>query len=304
MIKRVVEISQQPLHLSVRHGQLVLQARYQPPDDAKTIPCEDVGIVVVDEPGTSWSHAAMARLIDHGAAVVVCGKDHLPAGLLLPLSTHSEVVKRITEQIEAKLPLKKRLWKQLVVAKVKAQARVVAPNDATHTKLLALAKTVRSGDPANIEAQAAKAYWRAWLDTNPANDNQRFRRDPDGPPPNNLLNYGYAILRAAVARAIVSAGLHPALGLHHTNRSNPFCLADDLMEPLRPFVDDCARRLHNDGVTELDQPAKGALLELLATPCRLTDQTGPLMVSLHRMVASLVACYQGMATGLEIPEQC
>jgi len=304
MVKRTIEISRQPLHLSVKYDQLVLQARGQASRDAPTIPCEDIGVVVVDEPGTSWSHQALAKLVDHGAVVVVCGRDHLPVGMLLPLSNHTEVVQRVAEQIAVKRPLKKRLWKQLVVAKIRAQADNLDHAAPERAKLVALAKTVKSGDPANVEAQAAKVYWRAWLGDSGEAGEKRFRRSPDGPPPNNLLNYGYAVLRAAIGRAVVAAGLLPMLGIHHSNRSNAFCLADDLLEPLRPMADARARRLYSEGVTELDQPSKAVLLELLVAPTEINGQSGPLMVNLHRMVASLVHCYQGEADRLDIPTPC
>ena len=304
MIKRTIEVSRQPLHLSVKHDQLVLQARGQAPGDAPTIPCEDIGIVVVDEPGTSWSHQALAKLMEHGAAVVVCGRDHLPAGMLLPFSTHTEVVTRINEQIAVKRPVKKRLWKQLVVAKIRGQARNLDKASPARLKLLNLSKRVKSGDPSNIEAQAAKVYWHAWLGEDAEAGERRFRRDPHGPPPNNLLNYGYAVLRAAIARAQIAAGMLPAIGMHHSNRSNAFCLADDLLEPLRPIVDDRVRQLHGDGALKLDQPTKAALLGLLVAPAEVAGQSGPLMVNLHRMVASLVRCYQGQADKLDIPAPC
>jgi CRISPR-associated protein Cas1 len=183
---------------------------------------------------------------------------------------------------------------------------------------LALARDVRSGDPTNIEAQAARVYWCNWLDqgsvpnscseelgTDPLAPNDPlarvFHRDPDGTGLNGFLNYGYAVLRAAVARAIVAAGLLPSLGIHHRNRSNSFCLADDLLEPLRPLVDDRVRELHRQGYDELNQPAKAALLEILADRVRLGDEVGPLMVQLHRYVASLVRCFAGEARELEIP---
>ncbi len=163
------------------------------------------------------------------------------------------------------------------------------------SKLLDMARQVRSGDPANSEAQAARVYWRNYL------PDEAFRRDADAGGLNALLNYGYAVLRAAVARALVAAGLLPALGLHHSNRSNAFCLADDLMEPLRPLVDDRARELFREGYTELSQECKAHILELLAEPVSLRGDDGPLMVNLHRLAASLVRCYRGEAKKLEIP---
>ena len=298
MIKRTVEISQQPAHLTVKNEQLLILHRDKPTSQAATIPCEDIGVVMVDQDATTYTHVALQTLLRFGAALVVCGRDHLPAGVLLPMAKHSEVVWRIDEQLSASKPLCKQLWRQLVQAKVRAQASNLPEDSRARSRLLGLARRVRSGDPQNIEAQAAKAYWAEWL------PNKKFRRDPDGGDPlNALLNYGYAVLRAAVARALVSAGLLPVLGIHHSNRSNAFCLADDLVEPLRPLVDARVRALYLEGRTKLDQPTKASLLELLTLAVKVGDQSGPLMVALHRMVGSLVTCYKGTTKTLEIPVQ-
>ena len=225
---------------------------------------------------------------------MICARNHLPAGLLLPLGEHTEVVWRIHDQLAAKKPLKKQLWRQLVQVKIRAQAANLAADSPVRRKLLILAREVRSGDPANVEAQAARVYWQALF-------GEAFRRNPDGDGANSLLNYGYAVLRAAVARAIVGAGLLPALGLHHANRGNAFCLADDLIEPLRPLVDARVRALAASDCVELNPKTKAVLLEILTAEVRVAEQTGPLLVALHRMVASLVHCYQGAAKRLEIP---
>jgi CRISPR-associated protein Cas1 len=297
MIKRTIEISQQAYHLCVRNEQLRLLPRENPGTaDAPSIPCEDIGLVVVDEPGVTYTHAALAALLEHDAVLVICGRDHLPAGMLLPYQTHTEVVWRVDDQINASRPVRKRLWRQLVQAKIRAQARNLPPNSAVRAKLLSLARNVKSGDPENLEAQAARAYWSEWLGDAP------FHRDPDGDGINALLNYGYAVLRAAVARALVMAGLLPVLGIHHSNRSNAFCLADDLVEPLRPLADARVRECVRAGALRLDRDTKRALLELLTLEVQTADQSGPLMVALHRMVASLVRCYEGTSDRLVIPE--
>lgn len=310
MIKRTLEISREPAHLSVRDEQLVLKSKIGPGGrDGQIIgqvPCEDIGIILVDHPQTTYTHAALAKLAESDAAVVICGRDHLPVAILLPMADHSQVVWRLDAQLKVSLPLRKQLWKQLVVAKITAQAANVPTDQPAHRKLLALAREVRSGDPTNIEAQAAKVYWANWLATSNIEqlETERFRRDPEGAGVNSFLNYGYAVVRAAVARAIVAAGLLPSLGIHHRNRSNSFCLADDLIEPLRPLVDDRVRELHRQGYDELNQPAKAAILEILADRVTLGDgeeNTGPLMVQLHRYVASLVRCYTGDARELQIP---
>ena len=298
MIKRTLEISREPAHLSVRNEQLVLKRDGQ---TVGQVPCEDIGVVLVDHPQTTYTHGALAKLAASDAAVVICGRDHLPAAILLPMTDHSQVVWRLDAQLGVSRPLRKQLWKQLVVAKILAQAQNLPTDEPAHRKLLRLARDVRSGDPRNVEAQAARVYWANWL------WQDEFRRDPNGTGLNRFLNYGYAVLRAAVARAIVAAGLLPSLGIHHCNRSNAFCLADDLMEPLRPLVDDRVRELHRQGYEGLDQPAKAALLDILADRVTLAggdEIGGPLMVQLHRYVASLVRCYSGKSRELEIPLAC
>lgn len=304
MIKRTIEVSREPAHLCVRHNQLTLTRDHK---TVGSIPCEDIGVVVVDHPQATYTHAALAQLALADATLVICGPDHLPVAMLVPLADHTQVVWRVREQIEAGKPLGKRLWQQIVQAKIQAQAANLEPESPAYRRLQQLAADVRSGDPTNAEAQAAKVYWSAWLISAPLERRDQcgsFRRDPDGAGANALLNYGYAVMRAAVARALVAAGLLPSLGLHHSNRSNAFCLADDLMEPLRPLVDERVRQLLFAGQTELDQPTKAELLELLAIPMRTADERGPLLVALHRYTASLVQCFQGKSRRLEIPVPC
>lgn len=313
MIKRTIEISRRPAYLSAKLGQLIVQPFDAPKDEAATIPAEDIGVVVVDHAQVTYSHGALQTLLDNGACVVVCGRDHQPAGLLLPISSHTQQVERLRGQIDASKPTNKRLWQQVVMAKVKAQASNLPADTAgrpegaevSRRKLVNLAGEVKSGDTTNVEAQAAKTYWAAWRQSG-GPCLQRWYRDKDGDDPLNAhLNYGYAILRAAVARALVAAGLHPALGLHHRNRANAFCLADDLMEPLRPLIDREAIALIREGRDALDQSNKARLLALLAAECVMDDRqessTGPLLVQLHRMTASLVRCLSGEDKQLAIP---
>lgn len=323
MIKRTLEISQESVHLSVQLDQLRLMRNGAEVGLLASFPCEDIGVVMVDNPGTTYSHAALARLIDNGAAVVICGRNHLPTGLLLPMSNHTEVVPRLHDQIAVSKPVRKRLWRQIVAAKIRAQARNLETGSPAHGRLLALANEVKAGDPANVEGQAARIYWTEWLRGLTGSDPlQRvqtreaaeaaqyqpvpdpFRRDQDGGDiVNAMLNYGYAVVRAAVGRALVAAGLQPALGLMHSNRSNAFCLADDLIEPLRPLVDRAARNLYREGAAELNRAVKARLLTLLTATVRIEDLTGPLMVALHRTVASLVRCYRGEDRRLLLPEE-
>lgn len=299
MSKRTVEVSRAPAHLSVSDEQLKIR-RHE--DDgsapvAGSVPCEDVGVVVVDEPSSTYSHYALAKLMEYGAAVVICGRDHLPNGLLLPTTTHTEVVWRVRDQIGATRPRCKRIWQQLVREKIRQQAAVLDAGCAERKKLRTLSERVRSGDPENAEAQAAKVYWSAW----PARGSA-FRRDPEGGDGlNRLLNYGYAVLRAAVGRAVVAAGLTPAIGIHHSNRANAFCLADDLLEPLRPLVDGRIRQLHEEGEQELNPTVKARLLEVLTVEVDCDGQRGPLTARLPGYIGSLVRCLRGETRRLAIP---
>lgn len=317
MIKRTIEISREPAHLAARDGQLLVLRRIEtprplpanPPNLAGSIPCEDLGVLMVDERETTYSHSALTTLAEHGAAVVLCGRDHHPVCMCLPLSTNTELLARLDAQLNASKPTLKRLWAAIVTAKVRAQAGALPQGNDTVTcrsKLQALAASVRSGDPDNIEAQAAALYWPVIL-ARSVHLTHPFRRragDRQAPPPNNLLDYGYAVLRASVARAAVSAGLLPALGIKHRGRSNPFCLADDLMEPLRPLVDRRVRWLAERGELTLDQPTKAELLRVLTDEVECGDgenSRGPLMVAVVRYVASFVRVLTGESKATDIP---
>lgn len=292
MIKRTIEISRDAAHLTVKQRQFLI---VRDGETVGRIPCEDIGVVVVDHPGTTYTHAALASLAESNAALVICGRNHLPSAVLLPFSDHSQIVWRINDQFSVSKPLCKQLWKQLVQAKIRAQAYNLFVDCPARSKLLDMARQVRSGDPHNMEAQAARVYWANYL------PNTSFRRDAGGGAVNSLLNYGYVTVRAALARALVAAGLIPSIGLHHCNRGNAFCLADDLIEPLRPLVDLRVRVLYASGCEQLNPQAKAELLKLLAEPVVIGGEAGPLMVNLHRMTASLLRCYRGESKKLEIP---
>lgn len=304
MIKRTIEISGAPAHLTVKDGQLVIcTADYIEASTScaldslrNRIPLEDIGLVMVDHRGATFSLSALTGIVEHGGAMCVCSANHLPSGLLLPLATRHETVWRLKDQFLATAPTKKRLWRQIVKAKILAQAGNLPRGSVGRQRLLSLRSTVKSGDHSNVEAHAARIYWAEWLGRD-AGFKRIVTPHDDGTPANAFLNYGYAVIRAAVARAIVSAGLIPAIGIHHNNRSNSFCLADDLMEPLRPIVDSRVRDLLSAGYTELGRTEKASLLAVLTQPVRVRAShesqkslRGPLLVSLHRYVASFVAC--------------
>jgi CRISPR-associated protein Cas1 len=309
MIKKIVEISRERTSLSIKYGQLLIK---QDGQETNSIPCEDIGVLLVDNQATNYTHCVFTELLKCGAAVVLCDSNHLPSGMLLPIEANTIQTERYAKQINAKEPVKKKLWQQIVRAKIRHQAKLVRDDTQTHKALTAMISKVRSGDPDNIEAQASKKYWPAYL-TNltpdydvreqaglprPPNDGglaMTFRRDIDGPPPNNLLNYGYMVMRAAVARALCSAGLLPCLGIHHHNRYNAFCLADDLVEPFRGFVEAKVKEIVQSGedYEELTQPIKARLLEVLYEEVEIAGFKGPLIVGLHRTAASLVRCFTG-----------
>lgn len=293
MIKRTLEISDGPTFLCIEQDQLVLTRERE---EIGRVPCEDIGLLIVDSRATTYTQSVFTRLLENGAAVVLCGANHLPAGMLVGCEGNSLIAERVQLQANASLPLRKRLWRQIVRRKILAQVSNMPADDPGRAVMLELAASVRSGDPENAEAQAAKVYW-------PAMFGERFRRDRFGAPPNNLLNYGYMALRAAVARAIVGAGLHPALGLHHHNRGNAFCLADDLMEPLRARVDAVVMEQVIRGSMMPEKEAKAALLGILTSEATVGGQSGPLMVGLQRMVSSLVRCYEGVQKELDLPDE-
>jgi CRISPR-associated protein Cas1 len=294
MIKRTIEISSGPTRLSVTHRQLVIEKS----DGTQTsIPIEDLGVVIVDHPAVSYTHAVFTDLLAAGAAVVLCSRDHHPAGIFLPIDAHSTQTERHHCQIEATGPFKKQTWARVVRAKIERQADVIQEVVGRDEGLRSLSTRVRSGDPDNLEAQAAQRYWKVLF-------GKEFRRGRDGNGPNKALNYGYAIIRAAIARAIAGSGLIPSLGLHHHNRSNPFCLADDLMEPYRPFIDLKVSELVRSGHTleELDRTAKTVLLSVLNETIQIGDRRTPVGLAIHQTTASMARGYEtGKPQQLDLP---
>lgn len=227
---RVIEVHERPARVSLDTGCLRIASGDGENAKEVSVAANDLAALILAHPQVSVTGAALAAVAEAGGTVIVSGSDALPAAILLPLRGHHAPARRLAAQAEASLPRRKQLWAEIVRAKIRGQAAVLAREGREAQPLLVLAQTVRSGDPTNAEAQAAVYYWPRLFDVN-------FRRDPELPDQNRLLNYGYAILRAFVARALCAAGLHPGLGLHHHHRNNPFVLADDLMEPLRPVID-------------------------------------------------------------------
>lgn len=261
-----------------------------------TVPCEDVGILLVDHPSVTYTHGVFTALTEAGAAVVLCGRDHHPSSLMLPLIGNTVQTERYRAQIDASAPLKKRLWQAIVAAKIRQQAAVLRATTGADQGLRALAGCVRSGDPDNLEAQAGQRYWPRLLGT-------EFRRNRAGPPPNNLLNYGYMAFRAATARALSAAGLLPTLGIHHHNRYNAFCLADDVMEPYRPYIDLKVYRLVREApaAPDIDRTTKQALLGAFNDIVEVGGRRTPLLLALHATAASLCDSFAGNKRSLALP---
>jgi CRISPR-associated protein Cas1 len=295
MIKHIIEVSQEPTRLSLRNSQMVVT---QSGVEKSQIPCEDIGVIVVDQPQTTYTHQLLCQLSSTDAVVVLCDQNHLPTSILLPLVDHSTLVPRLHLQIALSTPRRKKLWAEIVKEKLKRQAENLPEDYPAKAKILDFARNVKSGDSTNREAQGAKVYWQNWL------WQEEFRRDRDSAGINSMLNYGYAIVRASLARAVVAAGLQPSLGLMHRNRANAFCLVDDLIEPYRPMVDSQVREIYRQGYAELTVECKKQLLQLLAIPMEIRKETGPSGVMFQRYLNSLVRCMEGTEKRLEIPKPC
>jgi len=293
MTERIVDLSESPARLSVRYQQL----RIQRPDQLVTVPLLELAVLVVAHRQVTYTHSVLAELAAAGGALVVCDAKCLPVGMMLPLAGHSVQTQRFAAQARATLPLRKRLWQQLIRSKVRSQAATLRQLTGDDAGLLELAACVRSGDATNIEAQASRRYWpRLFRDP-------QFRRDPERKDQNLLLNYGYAILRAIVGRAICASGLHPSLGIHHHNKYNPYCLADDLMEPFRPLVDLAAARFlqTNGPINELKTAAKLEILTQLTGRLNIDGCQRTLFDAASRLTASLAEVYLARTTKLTLP---
>jgi len=294
MIKRTIEISSGPVHLTIKHKQMLVKKG----DETHSVPVEDLGLLVLSHPAISYTHQLLYELLEQNVAVLFCNRQHMPEGLLLPFEDNQLHQARLQIQAEATKPLKKRLWQQVVKQKIKTQAQVLKTKHGDDGGLKLLVPKVKSGDPTNVEARAAKQYWKSLF------KDSEFRRKYDRDDLNSLLNYGYAVIRAAVARSLTAAGLHPSMGIHHHNQYNPYCLADDMMEPLRPFVDAEVFDLYEQFGTldiEITKETKRPLLELLTKEVFIKGMKYPLLESLHLMAASLAKCYSKEAKSIEFP---
>jgi CRISP-associated protein Cas1 len=292
MVGRVVEVATNGRHLAVDRGFLIVTGQGA---EVGRIPLDDIAAVVANAHGLTYSNNLLVTLATRGVPVVLCGANHRPAALVWPVDGHHAQAGRMSDQASASLPLKKRLWQQIVRAKILAQGATLAAVGAEAGGFRLLARKVRPGDPDNVEAEAARRYWPLLLGPD-------FRRDIDAGGPNGLLNYGYAVLRAATARAVMAAGLHPSLGLMHSNRGNALVLVDDLMEPFRPVVDREVHRLRGEGIIEVSAEGKAALARIMIVDLPAEEGISPLMTCLDRLAGSLAKAYAGESERLALPE--
>ncbi len=300
MIKRTLCFSH-PAYLSLRNGQLVvkLEPHDDEPEKQATIPIEDIGFVVLDHRQITLTHGAMAALLDNNASVVTCDDRHMPVGLMLPLEGHTVQQERFHDQLNASLPLRKQLWQQTVQQKIRNQAALLQELHGVEVgNMRKWAGEVLSGDSTNLEGRAAAFYWSQMFTTIP-----NFTRSREGAYPNALLNYGYAILRAVIARALVGSGLLPTLGIHHHNRYNAYCLADDIMEPYRPYVDRLVvQTMAACSDVEVTTAIKSRLLTIPTLEVYINGQRSPLMVAATQTTASLARCFAGESRRIAYPE--
>lgn len=313
MIKKTLYFGN-PAYLSLRMGQIVIklpEVERNPdlPERMKqeaevTKPIEDIGIVILDNKRITITQGLLEALLENNCAVITCDSHSMPVGLMLPLYGNSTQNERFREQLEASLPLRKQLWQQTIKAKIENQAAVLASYSKVSTKAMERwANDVRSGDPENIEGRAAAYYWKNVFSG--FEQLAGFTRDRNGMPPNNLLNYGYAILRAIVARGLVSSGMLPTLGIHHHNRYNAYCLADDIMEPYRPYVDQLVLSIVSEcepDDMELTKEVKFKLLGIPTIEVTVNGKRSPLMVAVTQTTASLYKCFSGELRRIAYPE--
>lgn len=310
MIKKTLYFGN-PVYLSLRNAQLVIKL----PDIVKseslpngfkqqseiTKSIEDLGVVVLDNRQITITSGVLEALLENNCAVITCDSKSMPVGLMLPLYGNTTQNERFRYQLDASVPLKKQLWQQTIKMKIDNQASVLQRCRGAEVKCMRVwANNVKSGDPENLEARAAAYYWKELFV-----DVEDFTRGREGGPPNNLLNYGYAILRAVVARALVISGLLPTLGIHHHNRYNAYCLADDIMEPYRPYVDELVYDIVYSGVDykELNKELKIRLLEIPTIDVKIGGKRSPLMVAVSQTTASLYKCFSGELRHIVYPEK-
>lgn len=304
MIKRTLYFSN-PAYLKTTNEQLVvtlpeLKSGLSEAMRSTTIPIEDIGVVILDHQQITISQALISKLLDNNVALITCDNRHHPTGLMLNLEGNTLQAERFAVQINASVPLKKQLWAQTVEQKIINQATILKQQkQGDYEMLIVYSKQIRSGDPENVEGRAAAYYWKHIF-----GEAKQFIRDRQGDSPNHILNYGYAIIRASIARALVGSGLMPTLGIHHRNKYNAYCLADDIMEPYRPIVDNIICYMLQEGQVsdEITKENKQTILQMLAHDVIIDGEKSPMFIAMQRTSASLVKCFEGEQRKILYPE--
>lgn len=282
-MERIVDIATDGQHVRLYRGFLLVER-----DGAEVgrVPLDDVHALIIHAHGVTWSGSIVAALAERGAPTVFCAANHRPVAVTLPIEGHHAQAARMRAQLSASVPLKKQLWRKIVSAKIAMQgALLLQRNNDVGNALSLMARRVTSGDTGNLEAQAARRYW-------PALFGKDFRRDRATDGANALLNYGYTVMRATVARAVVAAGLHPTVGIQHSNRGNAFALADDLVEPFRPLVDALVVAMIADGINALNPAAKQRMARLIAFDVRIGADLSPVSIAAQRLAQSVARSFE------------
>jgi CRISPR-associated protein Cas1 len=294
MIGRIVEVADDHRHLSMHRGFMVVQDTGAERKEVGHVPLDDIAAVIANAHGLSYTNNLLVALAERGAPFVLCAANHNAVGMLISLDGNHHQGRRFDAQLEATKPTTKRLWADLVRSKLEQQAAALAAMGSPTAPLSALVAKVRSGDPGNLEAQGARRYWGLLF-------GDTFRRDQALGGLNAMLNYGYTVLRAATARAVIAAGLHPTLGLHHSNDSNPMRLVDDLMEPFRPVIDLKIWQLHRGGRGEITPETKRVMVRTLYEDLQTSSGATPVMVCMQKLATSLAQVYLGEREKLDLP---
>ncbi len=294
MIGRIVEVADDRRHLFMHRGFLVVQDTEGERKELGQVPLDDIAAVIANAHGLSYTNNLLVALAERGAPFVLCAANHNAVGMLLPVEGNFEQSRRIEAQIAASLPTHKRLWAAVVRSKLEQQAAALEATGAPTAPLMALASKVRSGDPENLEAQGARRYWGLLFGPD-------FRRDQNAPGLNGLLNYGYTVLRAATARAVIAAGLHPSIGLHHSNDQNAMRLVDDVMEPFRPVIDLKVWQLMRNQEKDVTPETKRALVRTLYDDMQSDAGATPVLVCVQKLATSLALVYLGQRDKLDLP---
>lgn len=295
MIKRTIYFGN-PAYLSIKHRQLCINIPET--EEVRTIPVEDIGIVVLDNPQITITYNLIQALLENNVALITCDTTHHPSGLMLPLESNVLQSERFQAQVRASDALKNNLWQQTIIAKIKNQGAVLQELGIDHKPMMQWAKRVKSGDSDNLEARAAAYYWQNIFEQEPS-----FRRERFGEFPNSFFNYSYSILRALTSRALMGSGLLPTLGIFHKSRYNAYCLADDIMEPYRPYCDRLVIKAINTypGVETLTKDIKAILLSLTVVDVVMDKKRKPLQIAMNLTTSSLSKCFSGERRLIKYP---